>query len=93
MARYNKNKCLYIGIAVFILIGGFHVQKSKRGKPRWWVRPWATQARREAQGFASNLIQELRNTDTGSFRNFFRCVYFCTLVPFSKICVQIVAHF
>ena len=66
MARYNKKKRLYIGIAVFILMGGFHVRKRRR-KPRWWVRPWATQARREAQGFASNLIQDLRNTDSGSF--------------------------
>ena len=27
MAHYNKNKRLYIGIAVFILMGGFHIQK------------------------------------------------------------------
>ena len=71
MARYQKKKRMCIGIALFILMGGLQQRKQRR-KRRWWVRPWATQARREAQGFANNLIQELRNTDAGSFRNFFR---------------------
>ena len=38
----------------------------------WWVRPWATQRRSQSQGFASNLVQELREEEERSFHNFFR---------------------
>ena len=41
---------------------------------RWWVRPWATQRRRHSQGFASNLVQELREEGEGSFHKLFRSV-------------------
>ena len=41
-----------------------------------WVRPWTRKEKRQAQGFANNLVMELRCTDTESFQNFFRLGYF-----------------
>ena len=43
---------------------------------RWWVRPWATQRGSQSLGFASNLVQELREEDEGSFHNFFRSLQY-----------------
>lgn len=39
---------------------------------KWWVKPWAREERREAQGLGANLIPEMRETDPESFKNFFR---------------------
>ena len=43
---------------------------------RWWVRPWVTQRRSQSQGFASNLVQELREEDAGRFHSFFRSLQY-----------------
>ena len=44
MSRFQKKKRLYIGIAVFILMGRLHLQKQRR-KRRWCVQPWAHKPR------------------------------------------------
>lgn len=66
----REQKFLACGIGVVMLM---QYEYSKRHiNRRWWTCPWATQSRRVSQGFASNLVPELRTTDDGSFHNFFR---------------------
>ena len=65
--KYRKNCAIVAGLIIYEVI-----KRRKRRKRRWWVRPWATEDRRQAQGFANNLVVEIRCTDAESFRNFFR---------------------
>ena len=67
----KRKRLLACSLGTVLLIHHFEQTKRHR-KRRWWVRPWSSQNRRRAQGFASNLVQELRNTDHESFKNFFR---------------------
>ena len=53
-----KQARMVAGIAVFLII--YAVKKRKKHKRSWWVRPWAREQRRQAQGFADILIMELR---------------------------------
>lgn len=49
------------------------MQRRQRRKQRtWWVRPWLTQQRRVLFGDYSQLMQELRLEDEGSFYNYLR---------------------
>ena len=69
MVRLRKKQriiCAIVGALIIYEV----IKKRKRRKRRWWTRPWAREERRQAQGFASNLVKELRLTDTDSFRNF-----------------------
>ena len=66
----REKRVLACGLGCALLMQYEH---SKRHMNRtWWVRPWATQRRSQSQGFASNLVQELREEDERSFHNFFR---------------------
>ena len=67
----KRKRALACAVGSLLLIHHFE-QTKRRRRGRWWVRPWSAENRRRAQGFASNLVQELRNTDQESFRNFFR---------------------
>ena len=65
----REKRVLACGLGCALLMQYEH---SKRHMNRmWWVRPWATQRRSQSQGFASNLVQELREEDDRSFHNFF----------------------
>lgn len=68
----REKKLLACGLGCALLMQYEHSKRHMNR--RWWVRPWATQRRRQSQGFASNLVQELREEDEGSFHNFFRSV-------------------
>ena len=65
----KKKRLLACGIGMALLM--YYHEESKR-KRKWWVRPWKTRDRRQAQGLAANLVGELRLLDPGSFQNFFR---------------------
>ena len=66
----KEKRVLACGLGCALLMQYEH---SKRHMNRtWWVRPWATQRRSQSQGFASNLVKELREEDERSFHNFFR---------------------
>jgi hypothetical protein len=71
MVRLTKKQRIICGIVGALIIYEV-VKKRKKRKRRWWTRPWAREERRQAQGFAENLVKELRLTDTESFQNFFR---------------------
>ena len=82
MVRLRKKQriiCAIVGALIIYEV----IKKRKRRKKRWWTRPWAREERRQAQGFASNLVKELRSTDTDSFRNFFRYSLFVFLYYFA----------
>ena len=65
----REKRVLACGLGCALLMQYEH---SKRHMNRtWWVRPWATQRRSQSQGFASNLVQELREEDDRSFHNVF----------------------
>ena len=65
----REKRLLACGLGCALLMQYEH---SKRHMDQtWWVRPWATQRRSQFQGFASNLVQELREEDEGSFHSFF----------------------
>ena len=62
----REKRLLACGLVWALLMQYEH---SKRHMDRtWWVRPWATQRRSQFQGFASNLVQELREEDEGSLQ-------------------------
>jgi len=63
----NKKRLAICGLGALLLLQNRAVRKRK-----WWVRPWATDERRQNQGMANNLVGELRLTDPGSFQNFLR---------------------
>eukprot|EP00794_Sanderia_malayensis_P016366 gene16366-18009_t len=63
----KKKRLLACGIGMSLLM--YYHEESKR-KRKWWVRPWKTRDRRQAQGLAANLVEELRLLDPGSFHNF-----------------------
>ena len=66
----KEKRVLACGLGCALLMQYEH---SKRHMNRTWsVRPWATQRRSQSQGFASNLVQELREEDERRFHNFFR---------------------
>ena len=66
----REKRVLACGLGCALLMQCEH---SKRHMNRtWWVRPWATRRRSQSQGFASNLVQELREEDERSFHNFIR---------------------
>ena len=74
----REKRLLACGLVCALLMQYEH---SKRHMDRtWWVRPWATQRLSQFQGFASNLVQELREEDEGSFHNF--CPF--TTIRYSK---------
>ena len=58
------------GIAAFLII--YEVEKRRKRKRRWGVRPWAREVQKQAQGFADNLVMELCSTHAATFHNFFR---------------------
>ena len=66
----REKKVLACGLGFALLMQYEHTKRHMNR--RWWVRPWATQTRRQSQGFANNLVEELRETDEESFHNFFR---------------------
>ena len=71
MGRLRSKDRKICGIVAALII--YEVEKKrKKRKRRWWVRQWASEEKRQAQGFANNLVMELRCTDTESFQNFFR---------------------
>ena len=66
MVRLRKKQriiCAIVGALIIYEV----VKKHKKRKKRWWTRPWAREERRQAQGFAENLVKELRSTDTEAF--------------------------
>ena len=68
----REKRLLACGLGCALLMQYEHSKRHMNR--RWWVRLWATQRQRQSQGFASNLVQELREEDEGSFHNFFRSV-------------------
>ncbi len=65
----REQKLLACGLGLNLLM---QYEYSKRHiNRRWWTYPWATQERRMSQGFASNLVSELRTTDEGKLSQLF----------------------
>ena len=46
----NKKRLAICGLGALLLLQNRAVRKR-----RWWVRPWATEGRRQNQGMANNL--------------------------------------
>ena len=68
----REKRLLVYGLGWALLMQYDHSKRHMN--QRWWVRPWATQRRSQYQGFASNLVQELREEDE-----------FSQLFPFTTI--------
>ena len=62
----EKKGCWPVVLVVLYLICNMSTRRDMNR--RWWVLLWATQRRSQSQGFASNLVQELREEDQFSAR-------------------------
>ena len=59
MAPSNKQVVEAAVVIAFLLVI-YEQQRLRRNKRRWWVKPWKSNQRREAQSLATNLVKELR---------------------------------
>ena len=57
---------------LLIIAGRRLLRRRRRRVPRWWDRPWLTQARRLEYGRYNRLLQDLRLEDEHAFINYVR---------------------